>query len=215
MSSLQGAQLLVWCSTVPLPSRGIPYLHRVSVGSERETWSDSDDGDGESKTQQDAEAASQDPCDPTHLQFQLKRDGYESGDLGDISHAYVTEPPGSKDENSEQELDKDISPFLSGSGHAQKNSGHDQEGQSSGGHGRKRVNDGGGILHKMCELVNPDSGKTNEVVVSLPSEQLVQDILQTMWRYCHAYHISNSVSVFVCDTCVRALCVTVEAYITV
>ena len=31
--------------------------------------------------------------------------------------------------------------------------------------------------------------------VDLPSEDLVDRVLQAMWSYCHAYHISNSVSI--------------------
>lgn len=45
-----------------------------------------------------------------------------------------------------------------------------------------------------CEAVDVATGESMEVSVSLPSPELLQAVLREMWRYCHAYHISNSVS---------------------
>lgn len=47
-----------------------------------------------------------------------------------------------------------------------------------------------------CKVINPESGETLEVAISLPSEELLQGVLREMWRYSHAYQISNSVSTY-------------------
>lgn len=54
---------------------------------------------------------------------------------------------------------------------------------------------GQGVVEGKVEVADPESGKAVEVAISLPSESLVRDILREMWRYCHSYHISNSVRI--------------------
>ena len=49
-------------------------------------------------------------------------------------------------------------------------------------------------LGVTSEAVDVVSGETLQVTVSLPTFELLRDILRDMWRYCHAYHINNSVS---------------------
>lgn len=188
-------------------------LHSIPcLGNERETWSDSDDGEDESTAQHGlgAEGTSHDQSDLAHLQFELKQDGYESGDLGDVSHAYNTDAPGGL-EGSEQEMG--VSPLLGDSGRVKtvggrvkkisgrvkKIGGQGHEHQHSNERHQKDDKNGrqGGVLSQTCELVAPGSGVISEEMASPPRQELVSEILRTMWRYCHAYYISNSVSVFV------------------
>lgn len=69
-------------------------------GNEKEEWSDSD---ADSTADQ-----SEFPNEPHLPVTQLRScDGYESGDLGDISSAYVTEAPGREGESSDDSLSGD------------------------------------------------------------------------------------------------------------
>lgn len=47
---------------------------------------------------------------------------------------------------------------------------------------------------KAYSVLDAESGEPLDMVMSLPTPELVAKILKEMWRYCHAYHISNSVS---------------------
>ena len=144
--------------------------------------------------------SSHDSSDPAHLEFQLKQDGYESGDLGDVSHACYTDDIGGVEDDEREGVVGDSERTKKIGGHAKKIDGRHQKHQHSSRHGLKddkpgiQGGGGGGVISQTCELVNPGSDETSEVVVTLPSNELVQEIIQKMWRYCHAYHINNSVS---------------------
>lgn len=149
-----------------------------------EKWSNSDEGSP------DHAAIPEKPHTPAKSQL---LDGYESGDLGDVSCAYATERPerDSPDTDSppsdSNDLETDLRQSEATKGHGQGNG----RGQSGGRGQQDKIS---GKTSLTCELVNPDSGGMMEVTVSLPSEELVRNILGEMWRYAHAYHISNSVS---------------------
>ena len=156
------------------------------IGNEKETWSESDEEDGAPKPGE----GNLDPAHP-QLQFQSHDTAYESGDLGDVSCAYDVEsrrPPEQKkrrrkvkhapakiveDVNREEECD---------------------DGGRGQGEGRGQTLEGSGLDRSSCKLVDVETGEDLNVTPDFPSEELVKDILREMWRYCHSYHISNSVS---------------------
>ncbi len=148
-------------------------------GNEKEEWSSSDDDAIVDQSVPDI------PTDVghTHPNIQLRNDeddGCGSGDLGDVSHAYVTDGPDRDEYNSSPEITrKDELPGGGGGGDK--------------GRGLK-TKEGGGV--HMYKMVDPDSGEVikEDVTISLPSEDLVEKILRNMWPYCHSYTISNSVS---------------------
>ena len=46
-----------------------------------------------------------------------------------------------------------------------------------------------------------------ELTPNLPSNEIVEKVVQTMWGYCHAYHVNNSVSTFFnCHVTTTPLC---------
>ena len=130
------------------------------------------------------------------LQIELKQDGYGSGDLGDVSHAYATEVAGTEDTNEPDEVRK-RSPVASGSGKKMSRRAKKKRHRSSP-QMKREGGESAGLVCRTSEVVASDSGEICGKVVSPPSKELVQDILKNMWRYCHAYHIRNSVSVCVC-----------------
>ncbi len=144
------------------------------TGSEKEEWSDSDAEDGKSEQKKSVESEEQ----PT---FKLREDGYDSGDLGDVSMAYATEtpPPTSSDKEPSSKVL-----------HKTKKKVKKQEDVSS----DEEVVEKREVLRTTCEVTNKQSGETSEVKISLPNQKLAEAILAGMWRYCHAYHISNTVS---------------------
>ena len=64
------------------------------------------------------------------------------------------------------------------------------------GHGRGT--EGTGLERSSCKVEETETVAAN----SAPSEDLVRGVLREMWRYCRAYHISNSVSLG-CVVCGR------------
>ena len=128
---------------------------------------------------------------------QTTKDGYSSGDLGDVSQFYATEVPDEKDSDSDTEAtprksfkeryavaskDKDDSSNLFG----QVVTPDRPVAMDSGGTGKQDVKE---VISKA-----PPTQKEEGEGSDLPSEDLVDRILEAMWGYCHAYHISNSVS---------------------
>ena len=68
----------------------------MMVGNEREQWSDTDDGSPADQS----EPSNSSDHPPQPLQ---SRDEYESGDLGDVSCAYVTEGPDKESSGSDED----------------------------------------------------------------------------------------------------------------
>ena len=171
------------------------YSNEQNLGDEKEAWSDDDDDntdteDGAKKLAGSTQGAETARTDVTTYQT---RDGYSSGDLGDVSQFYPTEVPDEKDSDSDQETtprkgfkeryaiavaDKDDSSNLF---------------EQPVTRGKAAMEDGGGTESQDVEKV---AGEVTEEVkgLDLPLEDLVDRILDAMWGYCHAYHISNSVS---------------------
>ena len=54
--------------------------------------------------------------------------------------------------------------------------------------------DGKQDVKEVVSEAPPTQNEGEEEGADLPSEDLVDRILETMWGYCHAYHISNAVS---------------------
>ena len=120
-----------------------------------------------------------------------------SGDLGDVSCDNATEGDTGLDDLNEDKIQARTHSNLGGRGggegrgqNVERGRGQDAEMGCS-----QDVETGCGqeLLEGRVKVVDPESGEAIEVTVSLPSQELVQDIMREMWRYCHAYHISNSV----------------------
>ena len=170
------------------------YSNQQNLGDEKEAWSD-DDADTETEDGAKQPAGStqgEETARPDVTTYQT-RDGYSSGDLGDVSQFYPTEVPDEKDSDSDQETtprkgfkeryaiavaDKDDSSNLF---------------EQLVTPGKAAMEDGGGTESQDVEKA---AGEVTEEVkgLDLPPEDLVDRILDAMWGYCHAYHISNSVS---------------------
>ena len=174
------------------------------LGDEKEAWSDDDDDtDTEEGTKKSAAAALQGEraTHPDSIKADQAKDGYSSGDLGDVSQFYATEVPDEKDSDSDTEAiprksfkeryamaskDKDDSTNLLGQvvipdkpvqvGVAM---------EDSDGAGKQDVKE---VVSEAPLTQGEEEGS------DLPSEDLVDRILEAMWGYCHAYHISNAVS---------------------
>jgi len=146
------------------------------IGNEKEKWSDSDE---------EAEGAEGDKgkSDNTQqeMKFELKEDSCDSGDLGDVSVAYVTDAPDKLREGASKSKRVHKKKRKVKSGTDELSDEEDEEVEDR------------AVTRKMCQLKD-EKGETSEVMVTLPNQKLVQDILSGMWNYCHAYHISNSVS---------------------
>lgn len=167
-------------------------------GDERTTWSDDDDTDTEEPNNQS------EPSEPHPLITSVSSpDGYGSGDLGDMSHASVTDVP-DNDSDSDSDVprrnfmeryaltsDQGLSDLLDQVTIPDKPDSvpslipvtkdePDYQGQSEegeGGKGDKQV---------------PEESSSSSVLAP-PSDELVAKIMERMWRYCHAYQINNSV----------------------
>ena len=143
------------------------YIHK-HIGDEARDWETEDhpQTDVQSHTTSDL---------PTTL---LKNDGYSSGDLGDVSHAYVTEhaQEGQSDQ-SDSDSDTPRKTF------AERYAVPEIEKKQLSVSGTTSNREEGGQ-----EVVEP-SNQIN----ALPSMELVDLIMKKMWSYCHAYHINNSV----------------------
>ena len=154
-------------------------------GNEVEEWSDSAD-----------EQAAADQSEPgiSYHPHLVAEDGYGSGDLGDVSHAYITEGPDMA------EIDPDASPLpvrtKIRNRNRDKRANLKRRGQDESPDEYIRGEEEKGSMEKenTCKVIDPESGEALEVAISLPSKKLVEDILSEMWKHCHAYHISNSVS---------------------
>ena len=108
----------------------------------------------------------------------MKNDEYSSGDLGDVSHAYVTEhaQEGQFDQ-SDSDSDTPRKTF------AERYAVPEIEKEHLSVSGTTSDRDEGG------QEVTESSNQIN----ALPSGELVDLIMKKMWSYCHAYHINNSV----------------------
>lgn len=154
------------------------YPSCFAPGNEVEDWADS-----ESDSPVDQSHAQQ-PASPDETTCPLPHDGYASGDLGDVSCDHTLESPDS-------DSDRDNGP----NGVKLKNKNHSNVAGTGGVEGC-----GGGCVQDPVEVgvvtkgeEPPLSRESAVLSVSLPTAELVQAILRSMWRYSHAYHISNSV----------------------
>ena len=102
-----------------------------------------------------------------------------------MSHAYVTDTPGKPKESlpSTKVARKKKRKHAEGKRRSAEDIKEEEEEEEE-----KEA-----VLRPTCTVKGDKSGETSEVVVSVPNQKLLQDILHGMWRYCHAYHISNSV----------------------
>ena len=157
-----------------------PLLKCIYPGNEKEEWSNSDEEESPNvQSNPIAPLVLDDLCLQSH-------DGYESGDLGDVSHAYVTEGPHKDSDSEHDEPIKENSNTTSITKERVEGCGQEVEGRDQDGQVKREKK-------QVCSVVDSDSGETKEITIFLPTAELVQDILREMWRYCHAYHISNSV----------------------
>ena len=102
-----------------------------------------------------------------------------SGDLGDVSCDHTLDGPDS-------DSDQDNGPKgvkLKNNSMAAETGGVEGCGQDN----------GGGCGQDDVEVGVVTKGEEPVLSVSLPTAELVQAILKSMWRYSHTYHISNSV----------------------
>lgn len=184
----------------------------LTLGDEKEAWSDDDDEDDNTDTEERANNSSASVASrggrvahPNTLKASRDKDGYSSGDLGDVSQFYATEVPDEKDSDSDTEApprksfkeryamaskDKDDSTKLLGQVISPDvppvQVGVAMEESASGGAGKQEV--------KEVVSQAPPTLQEEEEGSDLPSVDLVDRILEAMWGYCHAYHISNAVS---------------------
>lgn len=175
-------------------------FHINFIGNEKEEWSDDDDQACLEKKGVDKSASACDgggESDGSNLPTVVAKDGYSSGDLGDVSQFYATEVPEEKESDSDTETTpkKD---FMERYTLVSKDAD-----ESSNQRGKMIQLDKpavDGDLHVALDATAAAVGKDNDVVneglppQDLPSEELVDRVLNAMWRYCHAYQISNSVS---------------------
>ena len=130
---------------------------------------------------------------PPKLTSELAKDGYSSGDLGDVSQYYVTEAPDEKDSDSDSGATPrkplKVKPDLASSKEKSTNPLD------------KPVMGASVTMETVAPtesrgdvVVKEGASPGNEPVVDLPSENLVDKVLESIWKYCHAYHISNSVN---------------------
>lgn len=132
------------------------------------------------------------------------KDGYSSGDLGDVSQFYATEVPDEKDSDSDTEAtprksfkeryamsfkEKDDSANL-----PRKVVVPDIPAAQGGVATEDSRGDGKQDVKEVVSEAPPTQDEGEEEGADLPSEDLVDRILEAMWGYCHAYHISNTVS---------------------
>ena len=133
------------------------------------------------------------------------KDGYSSGDLGDVSQFYATEVPDEKDSDSDMEATprKSFKERYAMASKEEKDDSANLPGQvvvpdvPSAQEGVATEDSGGDGKRDIKEVVSeapPTQDGEEEEGADLPSEDLVDRILETMWGYCHAYHISNAVS---------------------
>jgi hypothetical protein len=178
------------------------------LGDEKEAWSDDDDDrDIEQGTEKSAAAVAMQRGRAGHPDSikaaEQVKDGYSSGDLGDVSQFYATEVPDEKDSDSDTEATPRKS-FKERYAMASKDKDDstNRPGQvvvpdippvpvgvvteDSEGAGKQDVN-------KVVSEAPPTQDEGEEGS-DLPSNDLVDRILEAMWGYCHAYHISNAVS---------------------
>ena len=134
------------------------------------------------------------------------KDGYSSGDLGDVSQFYATEVPDEKESDSDSETmpRKTFKERYAMASSKDKNDLSNLPGQvvipdkPVSGIGVAMDNDGAGsqdvkMIVSEAPPIQEDEGS------DLPSEDLVDRILEAMWGYSHAYHISNSVGYTIID----------------
>ena len=126
--------------------------------------------------------------------------------MGDVSQFYATEVPDEKDSDSDTEAtprksfkeryamaskEKDDSANLPGQV-VVPDVPSAQGGVATGDSGAR--GDGKQDVKEVVSEAPPTQDEGEEEGADLPSEDLVDRILETMWGYCHAYHISNAVS---------------------
>ena len=129
------------------------------------------------------------------------KNGYSSGDLGDVSQFYATEVPDEKDSDSDTEATPRKS-FKERYAMASKEEKDDSANlprqvvvpDVPSAQGGVATGDSGGDGKQDVKEVVSETPPTQDEGADLPSEDLVDRILETMWGYCHAYHISNAVS---------------------
>lgn len=167
------------------------------LGDEKQTWSGDDDTDIDTEERAEkSESTREGSTYPDVISTEAK-DGYSSGDLGDVSQYYATEVP------DERESDFDPEPPRKSFKERYAVASNDDDKSSSlldqvvipdkSGAGADLAMDISDAENQGTELINEEPPPPDETE-NLPSEELVDRILQAMWGYCHAYHISNSVS---------------------
>ena len=164
------------------------------TGEEKREWSD-DDTDKEQEKEKDI-VTSRSPCGggpETTLASALARDGYSSGDMGDVSQFYVTEVP----EDKESDSDNEATPKKTFKERYTLESNVDDK--SSNLLGQAVMQDrpvDPAMDADAAGKDDSDSKIVNEGLPpqDLPTEELVDRVMASMWPHCHAYHISNSVS---------------------
>lgn len=130
---------------------------------------------------------------PPKLTSELAKDGYSSGDLGDVSQYYVTEAPDEKDSDS----DGGATPrkplkvkFALASSKEKSTNPLDKPVMGA----SVTMETVAAAKSRDDVVVKEGASPGNEPDVDLPSEDLVDKVLESIWKYCHAYHISNSVN---------------------
>ena len=162
-------------------------MHTPS-GDEKEAWSDDD-----TDTETNKEVQSNQNADaPPKLTFKPAKDGYSSGDLGDVSQYYATEVPDEKDRDARNEATP-RKPHKKRRTPASKDITKPSLDKPVMGASVTMETVATATESKVVKEGSPPSNEANE----LPSEDLVDRVLEAIWGYCHAYHISNSVSALI------------------